>query len=202
MPSQTFPASTAASTDDMCPVGKTRPAPAVALHARLADSPGPGGRGAAVVIRWPCRRARTKQRARTKTALVRMNLVFVPMLFYLVSLSSCLASWRWLLRETRCPPMRNAVVWLVTVVLQACWPAIPLVSKGPELLRYLLISFKFDISGSLQIVIHSGHAWDLCPHDGPHQSFLSLTHSAHYSASASVSTFKAYRARLYRQSVP
>jgi hypothetical protein len=45
------------------------------------------------------------------------------------------------------------------------WPAIPLVSK-------VLISF--DISGSLLIVIRSGHARDFCPH----QSFLSLMHTA------------------------
>jgi hypothetical protein len=46
-----------------------------------------------------------------------------------------------------------------------CWPAIPLVSK-------VLISSA--ISGSLQIVMHSGNARDLCPHP----SFLSLMHTA------------------------
>jgi hypothetical protein len=40
------------------------------------------------------------------------------------------------------------------------WPAIPLVSK---------VWICFDISGSLLIVMCSGHARDLCPH----QSFLS-----------------------------
>jgi hypothetical protein len=66
-------------------------------------------------------------------------------------------------------------------------PAIPLVSK---------VRISFGISGSVLIVLCSGHARLA---SGPSSVFP--VSDAHCSASASISTFKACRARLYRQSV-
>jgi hypothetical protein len=69
------------------------------------------------------------------------------------------------------------------------WPATPLVSK-------VLISF--GISGSLLIIMGSGHVQG----SGLVPRSVNLVCDAHSgSASSSDSTFKVYRARLYRQSV-
>ena len=76
---------------------------------------------------------------------------------------------------------------MLKVLLLPRWPAIPLVSK---------VQISFGISGSLQIAMRSGYAQAL-----PSSVFPVSDAHCSASASASVSAFKACRARLYRQSV-